>query len=47
MGQGYREADGFYGELRRYEKEGTGLVDKGRFEEGLPKESGYLQVRPL
>ncbi len=36
VGQGYREADGFYGELRRYEKEGAGLVDKGRFEAGLP-----------
>jgi TolB-like protein len=37
LGQGYREADGFYGDIRLYEKEGAGLVDRGRLGPDLPK----------
>ncbi|MBE9528678.1 MAG: VCBS repeat-containing protein [Proteobacteria bacterium] len=37
LGQGFRESDGFYGDVRLYEKEGAGLVDRGRFEPGLPR----------
>lgn len=37
LGQGFREADGFYGDVRFYEKEGAELVDRGRFVQGLPR----------
>jgi TolB-like protein len=37
LGQGFREADGFHGDVRFYEKEDAGLVDRGRFAQGLPR----------